>query len=174
MTLTDYLINAIFVVVVLRQARERRLDLRSFVAPMAMVAFVAVHYVQSIPTGGGDLGLVAALTTLGLSLGVASGLATHVRADSAGIAYARVGWLAGLLLVAGISSRLVFVFALDHGAGQAVRDFSIANHVSAAAWPVALVSMALFEVTTRLVLVQLRGRRPVGSGREVTIAGVPA
>jgi len=47
MALTDYLINAIFLVVVLRQARERRMDIRSIVAPMALVVFVATHYVMS-------------------------------------------------------------------------------------------------------------------------------
>jgi hypothetical protein len=76
MTFTDYLINAVFVLVVLRQARERRLDVRSFIAPMALVAFVATHYVQTIPTAGEDLDLVAALPWLGLLCG----FTTHVRA----------------------------------------------------------------------------------------------
>jgi hypothetical protein len=53
----------------------------------------------------------------------------------------------------------VFVFALEHGAGPAIRDFSIVHHISAAAWPLALVSMALCEVTARLVIVQVRGQQ---------------
>jgi hypothetical protein len=52
---------------------------------------------------------------------------------------------------------MVFVFALHHGAGPAIRTFSITHHIGAAAWPLALVSMALCEVTVRLVVVQLRG-----------------
>ncbi len=75
------------------------------------------------------------------------------------MALARVGWLAGGLLVAGISARTVFVFAVGHGAEPAIRGFSIAHQIGAAAWPLALVSMALCEVTARLVIVQLRGRR---------------
>jgi hypothetical protein len=63
------------------------------------------------------------------------------------------------LLIAGICARTVFVFAVHHGAEPAIRSFSIAHHIGAAAWPVALVSMALCEVTARLVIVQLRGRR---------------
>ena len=54
---------------------------------------------------------------------------------------------------------MVFVFALHHGAGPAIRSFSIIHHIGAAAWPLALVSMALCEVTVRLVVVQLRGQR---------------
>jgi hypothetical protein len=167
MALTDYLINAVFLLVVLRQARERRLDVRSIIAPMALVVFVATHYVHTIPTGGSDLVLALALTLVGLGLGVLCGYATHVRVDGDGARFARVGPLAAGLLLAGISARLVFVFALDHGAGPAIRDFSIVHHISAAAWPVGLVSMALCEVTARLVIVQVRGQRlapraPVG------------
>ena len=159
MTTTDYLINAVFVLVVIRQARERRLDVRSFVAPLALVFFVGQRYVHSLPTAGNDMGLVALLAGLGLALGVLCGFATHVRLGGDGVALARVGWLAGALLVAGISARMIFAFALSHGAEPAIRTFSIANHIGAAAWPAALVSMALCEVSARLVIVQLRGRR---------------
>jgi len=159
MTFTDYLINAVFVLVVLRQARERRLDVRSFVAPMALVVFVATHYVHTIPTGGADLELVAVLTAFGVGLGLLCGFTTHVRTDADGTRFARVGWVAGGFLVAGISARMLFVFAVHHGAGPAVRAFSISHHIGAAAWPLAMVSMALCEVTVRLVVVQLRGQR---------------
>ena len=86
------------------------------------------------------------------------GFATHVRADEDGNPWAQVGWLAGVLLVAGISARLLFVFAFHHGAGPVIREFSIVHHIGAAAWPVALVGMALCEVTARIAIVHLRGR----------------
>src|SRR5579862_2750496 len=149
MTTTDYLINAVFVLIVVRQARERELDLRSFLIPLAVVAYVIHIYVHSIPTAGNDLVLIGALGAVGLALGVASGLATHVRAGENGLAVARVGWLAGGLLIVGISARLVFVFAVHHGAWQAVASFSVAHRIGAGAWPVALVVMALLEVGTR-------------------------
>jgi hypothetical protein len=175
MTTTDYLINAMFVLVVLRQARERRLIVRSLVAPMLLVLFVARLYVHSIPSAGNDLVLVGLLATIGLTLGVVSGLATHVRRGDDGVALARVGWLAGGLLVAGISARMVFVFAIHHGAEPAIRGFSIANQIGAGAWPLALVSMALCEVTARLVIVQLRGRRAqTAHGRAPIVIGARA
>jgi hypothetical protein len=86
---------------------------------------------------------------------------------------ARVGWVAGVLLVLGISSRLMFVFALHHGAGPAIRTFSVVHHIGAAAWPVALVSMALCEVSARIAVVHLRGHR-LAAGPSSALAGSPA
>jgi hypothetical protein len=173
MTTTDYLINAVFVLVVLRQARERKVDARSFLVPMAVVLYVGHIYVHSVPTAGNDLILVGLLASVGLALGVLGGFATRIRIGADGGALARVGWIAGALLIAGITSRLVFVYALHHGAYHPVSAFSIANHIGAAAWPVALVSMALIEVGTRLVTVQLRARRLTASQAPGTIA-IPA
>jgi hypothetical protein len=170
MTTTEYLLNALFVLLVLRQARDRELDRRSVVLPLAIVAYVAHLYVRSIPTAGNDLVLIAALGTLGLALGIASGLTTRVRAGENGLAVARVGWTAGALLIAGIGSRMVFAFALAHGAEHAVAGFSAAHDIGAAAWPVALVLMALLEVSTRIAVVQLRGRQAL----RATFAGHPA
>ena len=170
MRTTDYLINAVFVLIVFRQARERELDRRSVIIPLAIVAYVAHLYVRSIPTAGNDLVLIAALGTVGLALGVASGFATHVRAGVDGLAVARVGWIAGVLLIAGIGSRMVFAFAVSHGARPAVASFSYAHQISAAAWPVALVLMALLEVSTRIAIVQLRGRHAI----QGTTARIPA
>ena len=163
MRTTDYLINAVFVLIVFRQARERELDRRSVIVPLAIIAYVAQLYVHSIPTAGNDLVLIAALGTVGLTLGVASGFATHVRAGENGLAVARVGWIAGALLIAGIGSRMVFAFALSHGARHAIASFSFAHQIGAAAWPVALVLMALLEVSTRIAIVQLRGRHAMQS-----------
>src|SRR6476646_6779059 len=170
MRTTDYRISAMFVVVVLRQARARELDRWSVIIPLAIVAYVAHLYVRSIPTGGNDLLLVGVLGTVGLALGVASGFATHVRAGENGLAVARVGWIAGGLLIAGIGSRMVFAFALSHGWRPEVASFSYAHQISAAAWPVALVLMALLEVSTRIAIVQLRGRNAI----QATTAGIPA
>jgi hypothetical protein len=97
-------------------------------------------------------------------------MATHVRPGSDGVPRARVGWIAGGLLIAGIGARLAFQFAVNNGAGPAIRSFSIANHLGAAAWPVALVSMAILEVTVRLVIVQLRGHRLAGKRSAPAIA----
>jgi hypothetical protein len=159
MTTTDYLINGLFVLIVLSQARERALDTRRLVLPLVLVLCVGRQYLHVFPTAGNDLVLVALLATVGLASGLVAGWATHVRLDDAGQAVARIGWLAGALLVAGVGARMGFAFVVSHGAEPAVRSFSIAHHLDAQAWPVALVSMAILEVTARVLTVHLRGRR---------------
>jgi hypothetical protein len=119
--------------------------------------FVGSQYLHSLPTAGNDLVLIALLAAAGLALGVAGGLATHVRLGD-GVALARVGWIAGGLLVLGIGARMAFAFAVGHGLESTVRSFSIAHQIGATAWPVALVLMALLEVGARLAIVQARGR----------------
>lgn len=172
MTTTDYLINAAFLLVIARQARERQLDLRSIIVPVALMAFIGETYIHTIPTAGNDLVLITLLAAAGLALGIISGLTTHVRAGENGYALARIGWIAGLLLAGGIAARMGFAFAVSHGAGHAVASFSATNQITAAAWPVALVSMAIFEVITRMVIVQVRGRQVMaaqGAGRAQVI-----
>jgi hypothetical protein len=48
-------------------------------------------------------------------------------------------------LVAGIGSRMVFEFGNSNGLRPDIVSFSIAHHISAAAWPTALVLMAICE-----------------------------
>jgi hypothetical protein len=159
MTTSEYLLNAAFVLLVLRQARERELDRRSVIIPLLLMSFVGTRYLQTVPTAGNDLVLITALATVGLMLGVAGGLATHVRAGAGGVTLARVGWIAGGLLVFGIGARMAFAFAVGHGFEPAVRSFSVAHQIGKTAWPVALVLMALIEVGSRIAVVQIRRRR---------------
>ena len=163
MTTTEYLLNAAFVLLVLRQAWERELDRRSVIIPLALLVFVGSQYLHTLPTAGNDLVLIGLLAALGLTLGVLGGFATHVRAGLGGVALARVGWIAGALLVLGIGARMAFAFAIGHGFEPAVRGFSIAHQIGVSAWPVALVSMALIEVGARIAVVQVRGRRLVAA-----------
>jgi ABC-type antimicrobial peptide transport system permease subunit len=158
MKTTDYLINTAFILLVVRQARERKLDTRSLLLPLAILAYVAHLYLHAFPTSGNDVVFIGAIALVGLTLGTLAGITTHVRAGDDGVALARVGWTAGVLLVAGIASRMVFVFALSHGLKPAVRSFSVAQSISPAAWTTALVLMAILEVATRTVIVHLRGR----------------
>jgi len=158
MTTSEYILNAAFVLLVLRQAKERELDRRSVIVPLALMSFVGSQYLRSFPTVGNDLVFIVLLAALGLALGIAGGFATHIRADG-GVALARVGWIAGALLVVGIASRMAFAFAVGHGFGPPVHGFSIAHQITRAAWPVGLVMMALIEVGARIAVVQVRGRR---------------
>src|SRR5579884_1364316 len=98
MTTTDYIVNLGFAALVVAQAlRERRLDRRAIVLPLVAVAFVAHLYLRSIPTGGNDLVLLAALAATGLTLGVGAGFATTIRNGTV-----RVTGAAAALLLIGI------------------------------------------------------------------------
>ena len=163
MTTSEYLLNAAFVLLVLRQSRERELDRRSVIIPLVLMFFVGAPYLRTIPTSGNDLVLILTLALVGLTLGLLGGFATQVRAGSNGAPLTRVGWIAGGLLVAGIGARMAFAFAVGHGLEPSVRSFSIAHQIGAAAWPVALVLMALLEVGSRIAVVQARGRRLVAA-----------
>jgi hypothetical protein len=62
--------------------------------------------------------------------------------------------------IAGAGARMVFCFAATRGAGPAVARLSVAHHITGpGAWTAALVMMALADVTARLAVVYLRGRR---------------
>jgi hypothetical protein len=159
MTTSEYLLNAAFVLLVLRQTRERELDRRSVTVPLLLMFFVGAEYLHTLPTTGNDLVLIVALAAVGLTLGVAGGFATQVRTGEGGVALARVGWIAGGLLVLGIGARMAFAFSVGHGFEPVVRSFSVAHQIGKTAWPVALVLMALIEVGSRIAVVQLRGRR---------------
>jgi hypothetical protein len=113
--------------------------------------FLGSQYLRSIPTAGNDRrahGDRARARRRG-------GFATHVRSGD-GVALARVGWIAGGLLVLGIGARMAFAFAVGHGLEATVRTFSIDHRIAAAAWPAALVLMALTEAGARLSIVQAR------------------
>jgi hypothetical protein len=56
-----YLINALLVLLVLRQIREHQLDLRALAVPVLAVAAAAVMFLHSVPGGGSDIALDVAV-----------------------------------------------------------------------------------------------------------------
>jgi F420-0:gamma-glutamyl ligase-like protein len=160
MTTTDYLINAALILLVVRQIRERRVDVRSLILPAVLVYTIAGSYLHSVPTAGNDLVLTIGLATLGLILGSTSALFHTMRVGSDGVALARAGWIAAGLWIAGMGARITFVLASENGAGNAIEHFSAANSITGKnAWVTALVLMAVCEVVGRLATLQLRAYR---------------
>ena len=177
MSINMYVINAILVLMVIRQVREHPLDLRSLAAPVLAVGAAAVLFLRSAP-GGGDIMLEAACVAAGAVMGAIGGLATRLRLGADGRPLARAGALAASMWVGGVGARLAFAIAAGNGAGPAIARFSIAHHITgSAAWVAALVMMALAEVLTRLVTIYLRGRRladgPATTAPRIRRASVP-
>ena len=174
MNINMYVINAILVLMVVRQIREHSLDLRSLAVPVLAVGAAAVMFLHSVPGGGNDIALELAGVLAGAAMGAVGGVATRLRRGADGRALGRAGALAASMWVAGVGGRMVFVFAATHGAGPAIGRFSIAHHVTGSnAWVAALVMMALADVLTRLAVVYLRGRR-LAAGPAAAPALIPA
>ena len=173
MSMNMYLINAILVLMVIRQIREHSLDLRALAVPVLAVGAAAVMFLHSVPAGGTtsrwSCSAFRPARPWARSAAWPPGCAAAQPARPAG----RAGVLAASMWVAGIGGRMAFAFAASHGAGPAIGRFSIAHHITgSAAWVAALVMMALADVLTRLVVVYLRGRRL--SGTAAARALIPA
>jgi hypothetical protein len=174
MNINMYVVNAILILMVVRQVREHPLDLRSLTVPVLAVGAAAVLFLHSVPLGGSDIALELACVAGGAAMGAIGGLATRLRLGADGRPLGRAGWLAAGMWIGGVGARLAFAVAASNGAGPAIASFSIANHITgSAAWVAALVMMALADVLTRLVIIYLRGRRLGTEATSVPVA-IPA
>src|SRR5258707_11946322 len=79
MSINMYVINAILVLLVVRQIREHQLDLRALAVPVLAVGAATVMFLHSVPGGGSDIALDLLCLSAGAALGAAGGLATHLR-----------------------------------------------------------------------------------------------
>src|SRR5438132_5709715 len=160
MNINMYVINAVLILMVVRQIREHPLDLRSLAGPVLAVGCAAVLFLHSVPTGGSDIALELACVLAGAVMGAVGGLTTHLRLGADDRPLGRAGWLAASTWIGGVGARLAFAVAASNGAGPAIARFSIAHQITgSAAWVAALIMMALADVLTRLVVIYSRGRR---------------
>jgi hypothetical protein len=159
-TATMYVVNAVLVLMVIRQIREHPLDLRSLAVPVLAVGAAAALFLHSVPVAGNDFMLELACVAAGATMGALAGLAYKLRRGSDGRALGRAGWLAAGLWITAVGARMAFAVADANGAGPAITRFSMAHQITgAAAWVAALIMMALADVLTRLVIIYARGRR---------------
>jgi hypothetical protein len=160
MTFSDYLLDTVLVLLVVRQIRESRLDLRATLLPVGLVVVIGGSYLHGVPTIGNDLALVALLTGVGVALGLISALTTRVRSDGGRYPLVKAGWVAAAAWIAGMGSRFAFAVWASHGGAPELARFSVEHHItSSEAWTAALVLMALGEVLTRTLILVVRGQR---------------
>ncbi|MCF3120199.1 hypothetical protein IPZ68_10870 [Streptomyces arenae] len=161
MTATEWITDIALILIVFRQLREDRLDHKTFLLPLGIVAFVAYSYLGSVPTAGNDLVLIAALMAVGAALGIAGGIYTRIRALD-GHLLVKAGAVSAILWVVGMGARMGFQMWVEHGGGaDDVARFSLAHHItSQQAWVSAFVLMALTEVVTRVATIFVRSRTP--------------
>jgi hypothetical protein len=169
MNTTEWITDIALVLVVFRQLRESRLDLRSFLVPLGIVAFVAHQYLDSVPTGGNDPVLIGTLVATGAVLGVAGGVFTRIRVSGEHLLI-KAGAVSAILWVAGMGARMGFQLWSEHGGGDDIARFSLHHQITGEqAWVAAFILMALTEVVTRLATIGLRGRM-VERGRRTPVA----
>ncbi len=174
MNINMYVINAILILLVIRQIREHPLDLRSLAVPVLAVGAAAALFLHSVPGGGSDIALELACVLAGAVMGAIGGLATRLRLGGDGRPLGRAGVLAAGMWVGAVGARLAFAVAASNGAGPAIARISVAHHITGpAAWVAALVMMALADVLTRLVVIYLRGHR-LATGPAAAAARIPA
>jgi hypothetical protein len=161
MSVSDYLLDSILILLVVRQLRTSRYDRRAWLLPLVIVAVVGKSYLHGVPTDGNNLLLVAGLTVAGVLLGSFSALATRVWSDGGRYALVKAGAVSAALWVLGMGGRMAFaIWASSDGGATSIGRFSLQhgldpNHV----WTAALVLMALGEVISRVGILALRAHR---------------
>jgi hypothetical protein len=168
MNTTDYLLNAVMVLVVLYLMRWNPVDLANLLRPVAITVALAFVFLKSIPTAGNDVMLDVIGVVTGGALGAACGGLTFLRREANGTTMARVGIAAAGVWILGMGARIVFAYSSDHFGRHAITRFSIDNQITGSdAWTVAFVLMAIATVLLRLLVIRVRAHR-------LTVDGAPA
>jgi hypothetical protein len=170
MTTTDYLLNALMVLVVLYLMRWNPVNLRNLLRPVALAAVLGFVFLKSVPTAGNDVVLDVIGILVGGALGVACGGLTFLRREADGSAMAKVGLAAAAVWIVGMGGRMVFAYSSDHFGRHAITQFSINNQITGSdAWTAAFVMMALATVLLRLVAIRVRAHRLTGGGAQARV-----
>jgi len=150
MSLTDYIIDSLLVLLILLQIKERELTTQALIRPLVIVSFAVIIYLHGVPTAGNDLVLVAVLALLGALIGVASGQTAPMRRGPDGKVLSRANWASAFFWVLGMGSRFAFLVWIAHGGAATITRFSVQHSITShEAWTVALLAMAVFEVCAR-------------------------
>ncbi len=157
MTTTDWIIDIVLVLIVVRQMRTEELTRRFVLVPAIIVFIVARSYLHGLPSGGTDLTLVVLGIALGSTLGLAGGLLTKVWGAD-GKAFVKAGPGAATVWIASMTARLGFIVWITHSGQDDITRFSMSHGIHAQnTWQTALVLLALSEVVVRIAIIVARG-----------------
>ena len=156
MTTFEYVLNFALVGLVVLQVRGVTLTKAALLVPVVMTAWAATQVLHSVPTGGNDVALEAGSPA-------SRWVCWPARRPACG-GSARLRWReqarAGALRVAGLGTRVGFPAWVQHGGAAAVRQFSVAHHITGGpAWGTGFVLMALTEVVSRTSVLWVKARR---------------
>lgn len=162
MSVTDYVIDILLILVIFRQVRPHELTLRAALLPLALLVAAGIIYLRPFALRGNDLALILILAAVGLVLGGLSGLADRIWRDERQRLIFRAGAISVIIWVAGMGFRFWFAYYAYHSGGPAIARFSVRHDITGAdIWTTALVLMAFGQVLARLGVLQVRRVRAV-------------
>jgi FtsH-binding integral membrane protein len=157
MSVTDYVIDILLILVIFRAVRPHPLTPRAALLPLVLLAIAGIIYLRPITLGGNDLALILILAAAGVILGALSGLADRIWRDEQRRLLSRATIISVIAWVVGMGFRFGFAYYAYHGGGPAVARFSIQHQLSGGnIWTTALVLMAFGQVLARLAILQIR------------------
>lgn len=132
MSVTDYVIDILLILVIFRAVRPHPLTPRAALLPLALLAIAGIIYLRPVTLGGNDLALIGILAAAGIVLGTLSGMADRIWRDEQRRLWFRAGALSVIAWVAGMGFRFGFAYYAYHGGGPAVARFSAQHDLSGA------------------------------------------
>jgi hypothetical protein len=156
-SVTDYVIDILLIVVIFRAVRPHPLTPRAALLPLILLAVAGIIYLRPITLRGNDLALILILTAVGIVLGVLSALPDRIWRDGGQQLLSRAVAVSVIVWIIGMGFRFGFAYYAYHGGGPAVARFSVQHDLSGAnIWTTALVLMAFGQVLARLAVLQIR------------------
>ena len=157
MSITDYVIDILLILVIFRAVRPHPLTPRAALLPVILLAVAGIIYLRPITLRGNDLALILILTAVGIVLGVLSALPDRIWRGQDQQLLSRAVAVSVIVWIIGMGFRFGFAFYAYHGGGPAVARFSAQHALSGAnIWTTALVLMAFGQVLARLGVLQIR------------------
>jgi hypothetical protein len=157
MSVTDYVIDILLILVIFRQVPPRELTRHTVVLPLALLVVAGIIYLKPVTLKGNDLALIVTLSVAGIVLGLLSGLADKVWRDGRGHLMYRVGAVSVVAWVLGMGFRFGFAYYAYHSGAAMIARFSVSHDITGGRiWTTALVAMAFGQVLARLAVLQVR------------------
>ena len=172
MSITDYVIDILLILVIFRQVRPHELSPRAALLPLALLILAGIIYLRPFTLRGNDLILIVILAAAGIVLGTLSGAADSIWRDGRRLMF-QAGAVSVITWIAGMGFRFGFAYYAYHGGASSVASFSARHDITGASiWTIALVLMAFGQVLARLGVLQ--GRRIRAISQSAASRQVPA
>jgi hypothetical protein len=122
-SVTDYVIDILLILVILRAVRPHPLTPRAALLPLILLAVAGIIYLRPITLRGNDLALILILTAVGIVLGVLSGLPDRIWQGQDQQLLSRAVAVSVIVWIIGMGFRFGFPYYAYHGGGPGHGSF---------------------------------------------------